>query len=348
VSEPEKFAERVQPGPPPKVPLAEAPESELMTEPVVGRTEKHTPLPRPTWRTVLRLAIPTIAEQFISAFIGFTDAWLAGHIPGDSHSVAAAAAAVGNMMYIQWLAGLLVSFIGTGAIAVVSRSVGARRIRVANRVAGTAVSAATVVGLAVAVVMFLFAEPFVRLSGLSGLAAVFGTQYLRIMCVTLCFQSAATIGMACLRGAGDMVRPMLIMIAVAVVNLIASSVLTLGLFGAPAWGVQGNALGTLLAFLTGGVATIIVLLGGFGKLKLRLRHFAIVPHIVMRIGRIGVPSGLEGILLWGGQFIVIALVINGGKDDAVTMAAHSAVLRVESLSFLPGFGFGIAASSLVG
>jgi len=305
-------------------------------------------LPPPTVGRVTKLAAPTIAEQFIVAFIGVTDTWLAGHIPGDSKTVAAAAAAVGTMMYIQWFAGLMTSFIGTGAIAIVSRSIGARRIRVANRVAGTAVATAFLVGLFVAVSLFTFAGPFVRVVGLEGLAADFGKQYLQIMCVTLCFQSAAQIGMACLRGAGDTLRPMLIMALVSVVNLVASSVLTFGLFGLPAFGIRGNAAGTLLAFFTGGMITIYLLVSGRAGLKLRLNHLRVVPHVVARIGKIGIPSWLEGMLLWGGQFLIVVLVINAIGDKTVTMAAHGAVLRIESFSFLPGFGFGMAASALVG
>lgn len=309
-------------------------------------------LPKVCIRSVLAISLPAIAEQLIQAAIGLTDALIAGHLPGDESTVAAAAAAVGVMTYLQWMAAILNVAFGVGATAIVARSIGARRPRVANRVAGTAISSALLVGAAVAVVMFTFARPISYAAGLRGLALIYGEQYLRIMTLTIALQAAWQIGMACIRGAGDTLRPMLITSAVVVINVLTSTTFSFGLFGAPKMGIQGIALGTAMAFLVGGVATMVLLLGGRSKLKLQWHHFRIVPHIVMRLVRIGLPSWLEGLFLWVGQFLIVIFVINV-NDAAVgvsgaTMAAHNTVLRIESLAFLPGFGFGIACSSLVG
>ncbi len=305
-----------------------------------------------TTATVLALATPTIIEQIIQAVIGLTDTIIAGHVPGNANTVAAASAAVGVMTYIQWFAGLMVSAFGVGATAIVARSVGAHRPRVASRVAGTSLSAAFLVGLFVAAGLFVFAPQVAHASGLHGQAGLFGRQYLHIMTATIAIQTLAQIGMACLRGAGDTVRPMLITIAVMLVNAVTSSAFCFGWFGAPAWGIQGNAFGTMVAFLIGGMATLVVLMRGSNSLRLQPHHLRIVPHVLMRVLRIGTPSWLEGMLLWLGQFLIVVFIISPNDRaigiSGVTMAAHNAVLRIESIAFLPGFGFGIAASALVG
>jgi putative MATE family efflux protein len=301
---------------------------------------------------VLALALPSLVEQILQAVIGLTDTIIAGHTGPDSNAHAAAAAAVGTMSYLQWFTGLMVAALGVGATAIVARSIGASRVRVANRVAGTALTAAFVVGLGTAVMLFAFASQIVWLCGLRGLAAEYGTQYLRIMTITIALQTMGQIGMACLRGSGDTFRPMLITGGVALLNLVSSSTLTFGWLGMPEMGIRGNALGTLLAFLVGGIATLALLLGGWAGLKLRWRHIRIVPHVLRRILRIGAPSWAEGFALWIGQFMIVIFVIAANDAalgvDGATMAAHAAVLRIESIAFLPGFGFGIAASALVG
>jgi hypothetical protein len=105
-------------------------------------------------RTVLKLAIPTLTEQILFAVVGLTDTIIAGHTGQSPQQIAAASAAVGTMSYLQWFAGLMTAALGVGATAIVARSIGARRIRVANRVAGTSVTAALAVGFVVAAGLF--------------------------------------------------------------------------------------------------------------------------------------------------------------------------------------------------
>ncbi len=318
-----------------------------------GRTGKGSWADRPvTLGTMLALAMPTIVEQFVSAGVGFTDTIVAGHTGATSDAHAAASAAVGTMTYLQWFAGLMTSALGVGATAIVARSIGAGRPRLATRVAGTVCSAALLVGIGVTALFFLFPSPLGYLFGLRGLAAEYGVTDLRILSVTVCLQMAGQIGMACLRGAGDTVRPMVVTIAVFIINGVASPALAFGWFGLPAMGIAGNAIGTLLSFFVAGVVTLGFLLSGTAGLRLKKRHFRIIPHLLTRVLRIGVPSWLEGMLLWTGQVLIVMLVISP-TDGAIgvvgaTMAAHSATLRIESFAFLPGFGFGIAGAALVG
>ena len=320
-------------------------------ESVTSRRRSRADLPVNV-HTILALALPSILEQLISALIGVTDTWVAGRTGADANIHAAATAAVGTMTYLQWLAGIMTSALSVGATAIIARAIGAHRPRLATRVAGTVCSAALIVGIFVTAVFFFFPGTVVYLFGLRGIAADFGQQYLRIMSLTIFMQSAGQVGTACLRGAGDTVRPMFVTIAVVLINLIASPMLTFGWFGAPAMGIRGNAIGTLLAFAAAGVITFFLLLSNTGGLRLRLRHFRIIPHLLVRVLRIGLPSWLENTLLWSGQFLIVTLIINP-TDAAIgitgaTMAAHAVVLRIESFAFLPGFGFGIACSTLVG
>ncbi len=301
--------------------------------------------------TILALALPTIVEQLFSAGVGFTDTIVAGHTGPTANAHAAASAAVGTMTYLQWFSGLMTSALGVGATAIVARSIGARRPRLATRVAGTVCSAALLVGIGVALAFYLFPAPIAGLFGLRGLASDYGVEYLRIMSLTVCLQCAGQIGMACLRGAGDTVRPMIVTIAIFLINAIASPALAFGWFGLPAMGISGNAIGTLLSFAAAGFVTFGFLTSGGGAATsppaLQNYSASVAPGAA---DRIAVVAGRDAAVDGAGPDRHVRNQSDGycHRSDGRNHGAHTAVLRIESFAFLPGFGFGIACSALVG
>ena len=60
---------------------------------------------------------------------------------------------------------------------------------------------------------------------------------------------------------------------------------------------------------------------------------------------IGVPAALEQILVTGAFFAITIIVGRLGTD---MLAANRIAINALSLAFLPGFGFAIAATALVG
>ena len=104
---------------------------------------------------ILTQAMPSVMEQVISVAIGLTDTIVAGHTGNTDAYRAASAAAVGTMTYLQWFAGLMTAALGTGASAIVARSIGAKDPDTANKTAGTVCSAAFLIGIAVAAFLFL-------------------------------------------------------------------------------------------------------------------------------------------------------------------------------------------------
>ena len=92
------------------------------------------------------------------------------------------------------------------------------------------------------------------------------------------------------------------MIVVDVVNIIFTCGLTWGLWGLPKMGFDGIAIGTVIAYVGGGVLQIAVLLVGRGGIKLHLHRLR--PHLrdMKRIVRIGVPAGLTDTINWLANF----------------------------------------------
>src|SRR4051795_3027270 len=70
-------------------------------------------------------------------------------------------------------------------------------------------------------------------------------------------------------------------------------------------------------------------------------------HTLRRIFRVGVPAGVEGLLIWVAQFTIV-IVINQMDRTNTAAAAHLNAVKIEAFSYLPGFAFATAAATLVG
>jgi putative MATE family efflux protein len=295
-------------------------------------------------RELLWLSLPIVAENLLHMTVGLTDVWLASHLRTDA---AAATAAVGSVSYILWLIGLIAGAIGTGSTAIIARAIGAKHQSLANSVCGQSVTASILLGGMLAAIFVLFAVPAAKITGLSGQAYTFSLYYIRVLSLALPFSVLMYAAGACLRGAGDSVTPAVSMIVVDLVNMGFSAALTFGWLGLPAMGFRGIALGTVIAYIVGGMLLFGVLVSGRGKLRLFLHRLR--PHWVTlkRIFRIGIPSGTEWLLTWIAQFIIV-IIINRADRTNIMSAAHIIAVRVEALSYMIGFAVATAAATMVG
>ena len=300
-------------------------------------------------RAVLVLAVPALAEQIFNFFVGLNDTWLANNLPKEAgRDVApAATAAVGTISYLLWFIGLIVSAVGTGSTALISRAKGSRHKRLANSVCGQSVSASLVLGILLGVVLYVFARMWVSLAGLSPDGRVFALSYLRMLAFSLPFMTVLFVANACLRGAGDALTPAIAMVVVNIINMALSFGLTYGWWGLSKMGFNGIAAGTVIAYVVGGLLQFVVLVSGRAGMRLHWHRLYPHWHTLKRIFRIGIPAGVEGLLIWVAQFTIV-IVINKMDETSTTAAAHLNAVKIEAFSYLPGWAFATAAATLVG
>lgn len=295
-------------------------------------------------REILWLAGPVFLENLLHTLVGINDTYLASRLP---QGAAPAMAAIGAISYILWLIGLIAGAIGTGSTAIIARAKGARHQRLANSVCGQSITAAILSGTAVAAITIAFAAPLADLTQLQGESYFFALYYIRVLAICVPFMVLMLSANACLRGAGDAITPAIAMIVVDGVNILFSFALTRGWFGLPVMGFRGIAVGTVIAYVAGGLLQFGVLVSGKGRLRLYLHRLR--PHwtTLKRVLRIGIPSGAEGLLTWIAQFAIV-IIINRLDPTNIMPAAHIVTVRLESFSFMTGFAVAIAAATVVG
>jgi putative MATE family efflux protein len=283
------------------------------------------------------LAIWPLLEQVLNFLVGFVDTALAGRISTETVN------AIGVATYFGWLIGLVQSAVGIGATAVISRAVGGRHKRVANAALGQAVLLAIMMGTFIGVLLFILAPSITAFANLKGTSAAQCVTYLRIISPGAFLSAVLFVGSACLRGAGDTRTPFLVLVIVNVVN----TALSIYFVWQMDMGVAGIAWGTTIAWAVGAIVTSAVLIGGWGGIRLRWHRLRPHWHTMKRVIRIGVPSLVEMFLaMWLANFLILRIV--GMLGDDVAWGVHIIGIRIEAISFMPGFAMGIAASTLVG
>ena len=290
-------------------------------------------------RRVLTLAWPSVAEQSLVTLIGLVDAYIVGHLG------AAAIAGVGLGGQVLNLVAALFGAVGVGATALIARHVGAREPEEANQLMRQALLLAAAIGLLAALGGWFFAEAIMLLLGAAPEVVGTGTAWLRAVSPSFFFVGLLLVGNAALRGSGDTRTPLGVMLAVNVVNVAVAWTLTHGLFGFPNLGVTGNGLGAALGQFVGAAMVVTLLARGRGALRLGWRVPSPDFARLRRILNIGLPAGAEQVLLQIALLNLAAIIATFGT---AAYAAHSIGLRISALSFLPGWGFSVAATTLVG
>lgn len=313
------------------------------------------------------LSWPILVESILNSFVGLTDTVLAAQLSEEATD------AIGAAAYFQWFIGLIAMALATGATALVSRSVGKGRLAVANAAVGQTVVLALVAGTLVGGLMFAGAGWIAAILNLPGGAAEAFSTFMRIISVSVPLGSVLFAGIACLRGAGDSMKPLIAMAAVNLVNVVLSFVLA----GVPigyselvdgevrrrvllepvlseGFGVAGIAIGTVAAHVVGALVILVFL--GLGTHGVALKRRWLSPHVVTmgRLVRLGLPNFFESLGMWLGNFTIVLMVgwLTVAKEKATggggLFGAHIMAIRIEAFSFLPGFAMGMAAATLAG
>lgn len=292
-------------------------------------------------RKVLFLAWPAIIENLLHTMVGIVDTAMVGRLGSES----LAAVGLGNQIFNISLT--VFAALATGSTAIVARHIGAREPEKASEVARQSLTLGVFVSGTVMAILLLGARTFLGILFRSSEAIVLdlGASYIRIVASVLILNYFLIVINAILRGAGDTKTPMRITALVNVINIIGNIIFIYGIGPIPSFGVAGAAIGTAIAQGCGGIIALIVLFRA-NILQVRITD-SYKPNgvIIRRISNIGVPAGVEQGVMRVGQLMYTIVVSSLGT---VAYAAHQVALNAESLSFMPGLGFAVAATTLVG
>ncbi|MDK2901921.1 MAG: hypothetical protein PWR14_825 [Thermosediminibacterales bacterium] len=291
-------------------------------------------------KEILYLAWPAIAEQALLTITQIVDMAMVGRLGAD------AVAAVGFSMQPLFFGMAVFASLGIGAVALISRFVGANEQKKASEVLGQAVNMSIFLGLLYALAIFFLSEKIIIFLGGEPSVVSLGSSYLKLLSPGLFFMLLSFVMTSAMRGAGDTLIPMKVNVLVNVLNVTGNYILIFGKMGFPVLGVDGAAISTSLSRFAGMVITLVVLFRG--KSRIRVNRGDFYPFklpLVTRILNIGIPSTMEQLAMRIAFIFFVKIVASLGT---VAYAAHQIAINAEAISYMPGFGLAMAATTLVG
>lgn len=291
-------------------------------------------------RQVIWLAAPVLVEQSLLYLVGLSDTLLTGRYLSQEHL-----AAVTVSSYLLWFLGSILTIVSVGGTALVARMIGQGQRTEAARICQQSITLALVVGTATFAIGWIAAPAIVRALNLTGLAATNATLFLKIVLTITPLLACTTVGVACLRGAGDTRTGMWVMILVNAINVVLSWSLLQGFGPFPALGFAGIAMGTAIGEGVGGLVVLGLLVRGRSGMSLNWRGIFPVWHEIRRILRISVPAAGESLTNVMSQLWFLSLI---NRLGATATAAHGVAIRCEAIAFLTVTAFAVAASTLTG
>jgi len=290
--------------------------------------------------SVNRLAIPIIAENLFQTTLGIVDMLMVSRLG------AAAIAGVGTSLQIMFLVISALSAVTVGTTVMVARYTGAGQTDDATRT----VKQSLVLGIALALIIsalgHFFAHTVIEVMGATPDVVQTGGDYLDVVAQMSIFLVIQLVCSGALRGTGDTRTPMVVTGLVNGVNIVVAYALIFGHFGFPAMGVLGSAWGASAARAVGAVIMLGILISGRRNVRIRSAGGWRPDRALMgRILKIGLPSMIEQSLMSGGMLLYSVIVIGMGTS---VYAAQRITFNALSVSFMPGMGFGMAATTMTG
>ncbi|MCL4832755.1 MAG: MATE family efflux transporter [Caldilineaceae bacterium] len=293
-----------------------------------------------TNRRVFNLAWPVIGENFLETTLGIVDTFLVARLG------AAAIAGVGSSLQVMFFVIAALSALSVGSSVLVAQAVGARKFERASHLARQSIVWSVCFSVPLALLGFFLADPILSVFGLEPEVAAIASDYLKVTMGTVVVLVVLFIGGGVLRGAGDSRTPMQVTALANVVNIFLTYGLIFGVWGLPELGAVGSAWATFLSRLLAAVILLWAMSRGRNGVTIGGRNSWLPEIPVARsVLQIGVPAAVEQVLI-SAAFTVLTIVVAGLGTGA--LAAHRIAFNALSLSFLPGFGFSIAATALVG
>ncbi|WP_409254054.1 MATE family efflux transporter [Bacillus sp. SCS-153A] len=285
---------------------------------------------------ILALALPAVVDNFFQTILGFVDTYFVAQLGLEE----VAAVGVANTLLAIYIAVFM--SLGVSVNVYVAKYLGSGNKEKSRDVAGQSIILSVTLGLFLGITTLLFAEPLLKMMGLQGEVLKKGVLYFRIVGIPSLLISLMFSINSILRGMKDTKTPMVVSIVINLLNILLDYILIFGLFFIPAFGLEGAAWATVISRLTGVILlTYFLNKKRFIHKRSLLRWDSSLQRLLLRLAT---PAMGERLAMRLGQVLYFGLIVYMGTQ---LFAAHQIAGNIEVFSYMIGYGFATAATTLV-
>lgn len=280
-------------------------------------------------KLIMLMSLPAMFSMLIQSLYNVVDSYYVSQLSEQAFR------AVTIAMPMQQL--LIAVGVGTavGANSFIARSLGEKNQQMANRAAVHGFFLCGANWLLFLCIGLFFAPFFYAQFTVDPLVQTQGISYLRIVCSLSGGSILLIMIEKILQATGDMIRPMLMQLTGAVINIVLDPILIFGLGPFPAMGVSGAAIATVFSqWAACGLALFLLFRENHG-VDLTLRKFRPSKEILHKIYQVGLPSIL---IISITSFMVMTLNSLLRKVSEQLISVLGVYFRLQSFVFMPIFG----------
>ena len=293
----------------------------------------------PIKRALGLLAIPMMLEMAMEAVFAVVDIAFVSRLGTNAIAAVGLTEALITVLYA------LAIGLGMGVTAMISRRIGAQDPVAAAYVMGQAIWVGAFVSMIIGTVGVIFAEDLLRMMGASEGVIAEGSGFTAVLLggnASILYLFLLNAGF---RGAGDAPVALRSLTLANGLNILLDPCFIFGLGPFPEMGVTGAAVATTIGRSAGVLYLYWYLFSGRGRLNFRFANLAISPSLIWRMIKISI-GGIGQFLIATSSWIAIIRVV--ALYGSAPIAAYTIAIRLIEFVFLPAWGLGNAAATLVG
>ena len=285
------------------------------------------------------LSIPIVVTNLLQTAYNLADTFWLGQL---SKEALAAITYAFPMVFLLISLGMGLTVAGS---VLVAQYTGADDEHGAEYAASQTVTFAVIASLVLGGVGYFVVEDLLVLIGASPETLPMATGYMQVVSLGLVFMFGFFVFISLMRGYGDTITPMLVMLGTVVLNIAIDPFLIFGWGPFPALGVQGAAVATVFSRGLAMVVGLWIMLRGDRGVSIRLDAMRPDLDYLRTLVRIGAPASIEGT---GRAISVNLMLVVVAMFSETVVAAFGIGVRVFSVIFLPAIAVGRGVETLTG